>query len=111
MCRVYCGGVNSIDTTFLYGDILPHICLPLVKWFVEDRICGIDFSGIAVEAFPKFGYKVGDAIFGTIPPLNVSFAEYVRVPIDFISHKPTNLSFVKACTFPLVALNWYASFG
>jgi NADPH:quinone reductase-like Zn-dependent oxidoreductase len=104
LCRVYCGGLNPVDAKFLYGDKLPHFCLAIVKWFVEDRICGIDFSGVIVEAPSGCGYKAGDAVFGTIPPFCGSFAEYVRAPTDFISRKPTNVSFAEACALPLVGL-------
>ncbi|CAF0925823.1 unnamed protein product [Adineta steineri] len=110
LCRVYCGGVNPVDAKFLYGDKLPHFCLPLVKWFVEDRICGIDFSGIVIEAPPNCGYTAGDAVFGTIPPFCGSFAEYVRAPTDFISHKPNNISFAEACALPLVGLTVLQAF-
>jgi NADPH:quinone reductase-like Zn-dependent oxidoreductase len=110
LCRVYCGGVNPVDAKFLYGDKLPHFCLPLVKWFVEDRICGIDFSGIVMEAPPGCGYTAGDAVFGTIPPFCGSFAEYVRAPTDFISHKPNNMSFAEACALPLVGLTALQAF-
>ncbi|CAF3293166.1 unnamed protein product [Rotaria socialis] len=110
LCRVYCGGVNPVDAKFLYGDKLPHFLLPLVKWFVEGRICGIDFSGVVVEAPSDCGYAPGDAVFGTIPPFCGSFAEYVRAPTDFISHKPRNVSFVEASALPLVALTTMQAF-
>ncbi|CAF3139377.1 unnamed protein product [Rotaria sp. Silwood2] len=110
LCRVYFGGVNPVDAKFLYGDKLPHFCLSLVKWFVEGRICGIDFSGVVIEAPPGCGYAVGDAVFGTIPPFCGSFAEYVRAPTDFISHKPNNMSFAEACALPLVGLTAMQAF-
>ncbi|UJR18633.1 hypothetical protein I4U23_005541 [Adineta vaga] len=110
LCRVHCGGVNPVDAKFLYGDKLPHFCLPLVKWFVEDRICGIDFSGVVIEAPSGCGYTAGDAVFGTIPPFCGSFAEYVRAPTDFISHKPKNMSFAEACTIPLAGLTVLQAF-
>ena len=110
LCRVYCSGLNPVDAKFLYGDKLPHFCLPLVKWFVEGRICGIDFSGVVIEAPPGCGYTVGDAVFGTIPPFCGSFAEYVRAPTDFINHKPNNMSFAEACAVPLVGLTVLQAF-
>ena len=102
--RVYCGGVNPVDAKFLYGDVLPHFCWPLVKWFVRGRICGIDFSGIVVEAPTSCEYKAGDAVFGKNPPLCGSFAKYVPAPTDFISHKPKNVSFAEECAVPSVGL-------
>jgi NADPH:quinone reductase-like Zn-dependent oxidoreductase len=110
LCRVYCGGLNPVDAKFLYGDKLPPFCLPFLKWFVEGRICGIDFSGVVVEAPPRCGYKAGDAVFGTIPPFCGSFAEYVRAPTDFISRKPNNMSFAEACALPLVGLTVLQAF-
>ena len=110
LCRVSCVGVNPVDAKFLYGDKLPHFCLPLVQWFVEDRICGIDFSGVVVEAPPGCGFTVGEHVFGTIPPFCGSFAEYVRAPTDFISRKPSNMSFAEACALPLVGLTTLQAF-
>ena len=110
LCRVHSGGMNPVDAKFLYGDKLPHFCLPLVKWFVEDRISGIDFSGVVVDAPAGCQFKSGDAVFGTIPPFCGSFAEYVRAPTDFISHKPSNISFSQASTIPLVGLTVLQAF-
>lgn len=110
LCRVHAVGLNPVDAKFLYGDKLPHFCLPLVQWFVDNRICGIDFSGVVEEAPNHCPYKKGDEIFGTIPPFSGSLAEFVRVPTDFINHKPKNLSFSQACAIPLVALTVLQAF-
>jgi NADPH:quinone reductase-like Zn-dependent oxidoreductase len=65
---------------------------------------------MVVKAPPDCGYKAGDTVFGTIPPFCGSFAEYVRAPTDFISHKPKNMSFAEACAIPLVGLTVLQAF-
>ena len=110
LCRVHSVGLNPVDAKFLYGDKLPQFCLPMVKWFVENQICGIDFSGTIVEAPLQCGYEVGDDVFGTIPPFFGSLAEYVRAPTDFLSLKPKNMSHTEACAIPLVGLTALQAF-
>jgi NADPH:quinone reductase-like Zn-dependent oxidoreductase len=103
-CRVVSGGINPVDAKRLYGDKLPESLLSLVEWFVDERICGIDFSGVVVSAPKESEFKPGDAVYGTIPPFSGSFCEYVLAPSDFIAHKPTNLTFAEAAVVPLVGL-------
>ncbi len=75
-----------------------------MQFWVHGRICGIDFSGVVVDAPPGCGFQRGDKVFGTIPPFVGSFAEYVRAPTDFIAHVPTNVSMAQAAVLPLVGL-------
>lgn len=109
-CKVISGGINPVDAKFLYGDKMPHWCLPLVKWFVNERICGIDFSGIVINAPKDSGFNPGDAVYGTIPPFSGSFCEYVLAPSDFISLKPKNITFAEASVVPLVGLTTLQAF-
>lgn len=104
LCKVMSAGVNPVDAKRLYGDKVPECLQKWVEWFVDNRICGIDFSGIVVEAPNYSRYKVGDEVYGTIPPFHGSFAEYVRAPSDFISHKPKCLKHYEAAVVPLVGL-------
>lgn len=103
-CQVISGGVNPVDAKRLYGDKMPHFLLPLVEWFVDERICGIDFSGIVINAPKESGFKPGDHVYGTIPPFSGSFCEYVLAPSDFIALKPKTLTFSEAAVVPLVGL-------
>jgi NADPH:quinone reductase-like Zn-dependent oxidoreductase len=103
-CRVISGGINPVDAKRLYGDKLPESLLPLVEWFVDQRICGIDFSGIVISAPKESGFKPGNAVYGTIPPFSGSFCEHVLAPSDFIALKPKNLTFAEAAVVPLVGL-------
>jgi NADPH:quinone reductase-like Zn-dependent oxidoreductase len=103
-CRVVAVGINPVDAKFLYGDKLPKLCLPWIKYFVENRICGIDFSGVVMHAPKGCRFKAGDEVYGTIPPFVGSLAEYVLAPSDFISKKPKNVSFKEAAAIPLVGL-------
>jgi hypothetical protein len=103
-CQVISGGINPVDAKRLYGDKMQHFLLPLVEWFVDQRICGIDFSGIVISAPKESGFNPGDAVYGTIPPFSGSFCEYVLAPSDFIALKPKNLSFAEAAVVPLIGL-------
>lgn len=49
ICRVEAVGINPVDAKLLYGDKVPTWALPIVRWFVEQRIAGIDFCGHIVE--------------------------------------------------------------
>lgn len=109
-CQVISGGINPVDAKRLYGDKMPHFMLPFVEMFVDQRICGIDFSGIVISAPKESGFKPGDAVYGTIPPFSGSFCEYVLAPSDFIALKPKNLTFAEAAVVPLVGLTTLQAF-
>jgi NADPH:quinone reductase-like Zn-dependent oxidoreductase len=53
-----------------------------VKWFVEGKVAGFDFSGVVQEAPATSKLKPGDAVFGCAPPFVGTFCEYVNVPQD-----------------------------
>ena len=110
--QVHAAGVNPVDAKKLYGDKAPVALHPLVEWFIEGRICGIDFSGV-VEAVPDgsdCGFKVGDEVYGEMPPFVGAFAEYVLAYSDFIALKPTNLSHPSAAALPLAGLTVLQAF-
>jgi len=104
VCRVHAAGVNPVDAKFLYGDKLPAACLPVVQRVIEGSICGIDFSGVVTEAAEGCGFGAGDRVFGTIPPLAGTFAEYVCAPVHSIARMPDTLGFAEASALPLVGL-------
>ena len=72
---------------------------------MEGRICGIDFSGVVLEAARGSPFKPGDLVYGTVPPFTGSMAEIVVTPSDFIAIKPKTLSHAKAAAVPLVGLS------
>jgi len=104
-CRVVCAGINPVDAKALIGDKLPEWASGMGRRAVEGRTAGFDFSGTVLEVpvgCDKF--KVGDAIFGTMPPGEGSFSEYVVAPLDQVAPKPKTLSFAEAAVLPLSGL-------
>lgn len=55
-------GVNPVDAKFLYGDKLPRFLIYFFRFFIENRTCGIDFSGEVSDAPPNCEFKVGDQV-------------------------------------------------
>lgn len=110
LCKVKCVGINPVDAKSLYGDKMPHWALPLVKHVVDGNICGLDFSGEVITDCPESQFRMGDEVFGTMPPFVGSCAEYVLAPTDSIAIKPKNLSFAEASVIPLVGLTTLQAF-
>ena len=110
LIKVSHGGLNPVDAKFLYGDKLPEFMLPFIKWFVDYRICGIDFSGTVIEAEQNSGFQIGDKVCGTIPPFSGSFTEFVRAPTDQICLIPNKFTLSEASVLPLVGLTCIQSF-
>jgi NADPH:quinone reductase-like Zn-dependent oxidoreductase len=105
--QVMCAGLNPVDAKDVLGDKLPH-SWKKTRAFVKHRMVegstiGFDFSGIVVQSNEN-QYQVGDAVFGTMPPLCGTLSEYICAPLDQISNKPTKLSFAEAAALPLVGL-------
>ena len=48
--------------------------------------------------------KAGDRVFGTMPPMQASFSEYIIVPKDQIAKIPDNITFTEAASYPLVGI-------
>jgi len=115
LVRVRACGVNPVDAKFLYGDKVPLWALPLVKWFVDGRVCGIDMAGIVAEVpHGCTEFKVGDSVFGTICPFQSgaegAFSEYALAWTDSIALKPETLSFVEAAAVPLTGITVMQAF-
>lgn len=105
LVRVCAAGLNPVDAKCVMGDKLPHSWTAAHRWLrthvVSRTIPGFDFAGVCVDAQgPHFAE--GDAVFGTMPPLCGTLAEYISVPLDQICFMPNNLSFTEAAALPLV---------
>jgi NADPH:quinone reductase-like Zn-dependent oxidoreductase len=78
-------------------------------------ILGWDLSGTIVEVGKKVEtFKVNDAVFGmaNFPGKGNAYAEYVAVPADHLTLKPTNISYEEAAAATLAALTaWQVLFG
>lgn len=100
LIEVYAAGVNPVDRVIREGyfkEFLKHQFPLILGWDVAGIVTAV---GSDVNKF-----KVGDAVY-TYPDLgrNGTYAEYVAVNQDFVSHKPTNLSFIEAASIPLVGI-------
>jgi NADPH:quinone reductase-like Zn-dependent oxidoreductase len=72
----------------------------------KHKILGVDIAG-QVEAVGSgvTRFKPGDEVYGNLLDHGYGgFAEYVSVPVDAMSLKPTNLSFEEAAAVPMAAV-------
>jgi NADPH:quinone reductase-like Zn-dependent oxidoreductase len=109
--RVHAVGLNPVDAKHVIGDKLKHDWVQLRRWahrtMVQDTRVGFDFSGIIVVG--NNTYEKGTRVFGTMPPLQVSCAEYVKVPLNQIAKAPNKLTLTESAALPLVGLTaWQA---
>jgi len=110
LCQVKVGGMNPVDAKYLYGDKVPHIFQYLIQGFLNGCGCGIDFSGVVIDAPKGSNFNKGDKIYGTMPPSYGSFSQYILCPSDFICLKPMNYSYQEAAALPLVGLTALQAF-
>jgi hypothetical protein len=64
--RVNSAGLNPVDAKYLYGDKIPKYLQPSLRYLIENKKCGFDFSGIVSEVSSDCIYKVGDEVRLTI---------------------------------------------
>jgi NADPH:quinone reductase-like Zn-dependent oxidoreductase len=103
--KVHAAGLNPVDAKELIGDKLPPFFGSFVNRVVRGKTIGIDFSGTVVaKKDDDADYQIGDAVFGSLPPLTGTLSEYVVAPKDQICRMPSNLSFAQAAAVPLVGL-------
>ncbi|GHH30043.1 NAD(P)-dependent alcohol dehydrogenase [Lentzea cavernae] len=99
LVRVRASSVNAADWHVMRGD--PYFARLFLGWKgPKTRIRGRDFAGVVEEVGPGVSgmVQVGDEVFGEVEG---AFAEYVRVPVHLVAHKPSNLTFEQAATLPL----------
>jgi len=97
-------GVNPVDAKFCWGDKLPQyeIFDGLAQRGVDGNVVGFDYAGVVVEAGTGSKFKKGDEVFGILPPMRGSYAQFVLAPEAGVALKPKELSFVEASALPLV---------
>lgn len=102
LVKIHAAGVNPVDWKAVLNGYFP---MPL--------ILGSDIAG-TIEATGNEikNYKAGDEIIGSLEwKKQGAFAEYVVTKEQYITHKPTNLSFAEAAALPLASLTaWQALF-
>jgi NADPH:quinone reductase-like Zn-dependent oxidoreductase len=105
LVKVYATAINYSDWAFVRGK--PFLVRLIGAGFFKpkNKILGADIAGI-VEWVGKnvTRFQVGDEVFSDLADFGWGgFAEYVSVPEDFLSLKPTNLSFEEAAAVPQAA--------
>lgn len=100
LVAVHASSVNPIDWKIRRGDI------KIVSGINFPNKLGCDFAGeVAALGKNVSGYKIGDAVYGTIDPAEGgAYAEYLAVSPDNVAVKPANMSFEQAATMPTVGL-------
>lgn len=105
LVKVVSAGLNPVDAKDVMGDKFPDDWKTVKGWlrrYISKCIIGFDFAGVVVEE--SCGFTINDQVFGTMPPMAGTLAEYISVPIDQISYMPKNYSFDQAAALPLVGL-------
>ena len=100
-----------MDAKGLAEDKLPSFLHGLWHSYLNNHICGIDFSGVVVETSTQSKYAVGDRVYGNVPVTQGSFAEYIVVPESTICHIPANVTDEQAAAIPLVGLTIEQAFS
>ena len=103
---MHAAGLNPVDAKDVMGDKLPqqyHWTRNRVKNLLRDKIIGFDFAGTVAEDHHA-GFQQGDRVFGNMPPLEGTLAEYISVPLDQVCFMPDKYSFAQAAALPLVGL-------
>lgn len=114
LIQVEACGINPVDVKGVIGDKLPDMfnLRDFSRRFIDSHVPGFDFCG-RIAQLPIEGdyiewnrrkYKVGDYVYGTVPPLVGSFQEFVAAPLNQIALMPSNISRIEASAVPLVAL-------
>lgn len=115
LVKTHAAGVNPVDWKIRQG-YLKHMA-PLTF----PATLGGDFSGVIVEVGANvFNFKKGDEVYGNASVLrgaSGSFADFISVDTNFITHKPKNVGHAEAAALPLAgisalqALTEYANLG
>jgi reticulon-4-interacting protein 1, mitochondrial len=109
LVRVEAVGLNPVDAKEVIGDKLPHKWTYTRSWLrshvISTKIPGFDFAGTCLEDSPLGGgkqFSIGEKVFGTMPPMQGTLAEFISVPTDQVATMPSNLKCEEAAALPLV---------
>ena len=118
LVKVHAVGLNPVDAKHVIGDKLPHNWTTIRQWthnlLVKDTRVGFDFAGTVVQdnqatTGSNILLKKGTRVFGTMPPLQGSCADYICAPMDQIAIASDQLSWEECAALPLVGLTaWQA---
>lgn len=111
LVQVKAVGLNPVDAKEVIGDKLSYSWKRLRRWahnlMVKDTRVGFDFAGIVAQSHPYF--ERGTRVYGTMPPLKGSCADFIHVPIHQIAKAPSALTFEECAALPLVGLTAWQS--
>jgi NADPH:quinone reductase-like Zn-dependent oxidoreductase len=100
LVRVRAASLNPRDWHVLRG--VPYVARPQIRK-LRSGVLGSDVAG-QVEAVGRAvtRFRPGDEVF--TDAVTGGFAEYTRVPVEFVAPKPANLTFEQAAAVPLAGV-------
>jgi reticulon-4-interacting protein 1, mitochondrial len=116
LVQVMAAGLNPVDAKRVVGDKLPRSWTTLRSWvdrfYLYSKVPGLDFAGVVVQApsaaaatattSPTF--RVGDRVFGMVPPFVGTLTNYLVAPVDQIAHVSPHLDWDRAAALALVGV-------
>jgi NADPH:quinone reductase-like Zn-dependent oxidoreductase len=114
--QVHAVSMNPVDAKGVIGDKLSthwtYIRMMAHNLMVRNTRMGFDFAGKVVVA--PIGPEAqelseGTMVYGTMPPLQGSYAEYIQVPCHQVARAPTNVTVEEIACLPLVGLTAWQS--
>jgi NADPH:quinone reductase-like Zn-dependent oxidoreductase len=105
LVRIHASSVNYGNIVLLRGKpFLARIAYGLRK--PKFPIPGSDFAGAVQEVGENVTeFQIGDEVYGDLSSSGWgAFAEYAAVPVNAMTHKPSNLSFAEAAAVPMAGI-------
>ena len=125
ICQIYAVSVNPVDAKGVIGDKLNVNWVRFRKLMhtimIKNTCVGFDFVGRIIDISTtnsnsnnsSSSLQKGTLVYGTMPPLQGSFSEYIKVPVHQIATAPssttTNVSMEEIAALPLVGLTAWQS--
>ena len=97
LVKVRATSINPIDWKIRSGAL---------KMFVRKDlpfVLGCDVAGEVAEVRPGSKFKVGDAVFASLPGDTGAYAEFVAIAEPLVARKPTKMTFEEAASVPATA--------
>lgn len=105
LIRIHATSVNPVDWKIRKGDLQEQLR------FSFPITLGLDVAGVIEEVGEDVEcLNIGDKVF--TKPENIgsgSYAEFIAVQLDLVSHMPNNISYEEAASIPLAGLTAWQS--
>ena len=105
LIRIHATSVNPVDWKIRKGDLQEQLR------FSFPITLGLDVAGVIEEVGEDVEcFNIGDKVF--TKPENIgsgSYAEFIAVQLDLVSHMPNNISYEEAASIPLAGLTAWQS--